>query len=182
MLPSRVGSSRRLNVGNLAPAIENSSVVVAIKAERSISKDPLSWALTHVARPGDCVSLLAVFPDKTSGKDISTAIYALSELWWSNYWIELKLITIVRIWSSFLSVVLINGSNMLKWAEIRKLLNNLIEFVVIWGVYRSEILEFSSYHWKLRRRRWIKPAGKYLWDFWIMFSDDSSVSKSNPGN
>lgn len=68
MLPSRVGSSRRLNVGNLASAIENSAVVVAIKAERSISKDPLSWALTHVARPGDCVSLLAVFPDKTSGR------------------------------------------------------------------------------------------------------------------
>lgn len=72
MLPSRVGSSRRLNVGNLVPpptmTSESSTVVVAIKAERSISKDPLSWALTHLARPGDCISLLAVFPDKASGR------------------------------------------------------------------------------------------------------------------
>lgn len=69
MLPSNVGSSRRLNIGNLtAPLPAPAAVVVAIKAERDVSKDPLAWALTHVVRPGDCISLLAVFPDRTSGR------------------------------------------------------------------------------------------------------------------
>ncbi|XP_021722662.1 inactive protein kinase SELMODRAFT_444075-like [Chenopodium quinoa] len=70
MLPSNVGSSsRRLNIGNLsAPLPAPAAVVVAIKAEQDVSKDPLAWALTHVVRPGDCISLLAVFPDRTSGR------------------------------------------------------------------------------------------------------------------
>ncbi|GAB2246790.1 hypothetical protein Droror1_Dr00006672 [Drosera rotundifolia] len=41
-------------------------VVVAIKAEKSISKSTLAWALTHVVRPGDTVTLLAVFPAKST--------------------------------------------------------------------------------------------------------------------
>ncbi|KMT19319.1 hypothetical protein BVRB_1g013230 [Beta vulgaris subsp. vulgaris] len=69
MLPSNIGSSRRLDISSLtAPLPAPASVVVAIKAERDVSKEPLAWALTHVARPGDCISLLAVFPDKTSGR------------------------------------------------------------------------------------------------------------------
>ncbi|XP_017981501.1 PREDICTED: inactive protein kinase SELMODRAFT_444075 isoform X2 [Theobroma cacao] len=36
-------------------------VVVAVRAERVISKTGLAWALTHVVRPGDCVTLLALF-------------------------------------------------------------------------------------------------------------------------
>ncbi|KAK5823881.1 Inactive protein kinase [Gossypium arboreum] len=43
-------------------------VVVAVKAERVISKTALAWALTHVVRPGDCVSLLAIFPGEKKGK------------------------------------------------------------------------------------------------------------------
>ncbi|KAL9231600.1 hypothetical protein vseg_006807 [Gypsophila vaccaria] len=63
MLPTKVGSSRRFN--SLAgPA----AVIVAVKAERSVSKDGLAWALSHVVRPGDCISLLAVFPDRPSGR------------------------------------------------------------------------------------------------------------------
>ncbi|KAL2894733.1 hypothetical protein RDABS01_010642 [Bienertia sinuspersici] len=67
MLPSKVPSSRALNVGNLTAA-PPASAVVAIQAERDVAKDPLAWALTHVVRPGDCISLLAVFPDKSSGR------------------------------------------------------------------------------------------------------------------
>nr|XP_010906922.1 inactive protein kinase SELMODRAFT_444075 isoform X1 [Elaeis guineensis] len=38
-------------------------VVVAVRAEREISKTALEWALTHVVRPGDLVTLLAVLSD-----------------------------------------------------------------------------------------------------------------------
>ncbi|CAA6657752.1 unnamed protein product [Spirodela intermedia] len=41
------------------PPTEN-VVLVAVKAEREISKTPLAWALAHVVRPGDFVTLLAV--------------------------------------------------------------------------------------------------------------------------
>ncbi|KAI3460270.1 hypothetical protein Pfo_016933 [Paulownia fortunei] len=42
-------------------------VIVAVKAENAISKAALAWALTHAARPGDCVTLLAIFSDKKTG-------------------------------------------------------------------------------------------------------------------
>lgn len=35
-------------------------VIVAVNAEKKISQTALAWALTHVAHPGDCISLLAV--------------------------------------------------------------------------------------------------------------------------
>ncbi|CAI9763681.1 unnamed protein product [Fraxinus pennsylvanica] len=43
------------------------SMIVAVKAEKVISKTALSWAITHVARPGDCILLLAVFYEKMTG-------------------------------------------------------------------------------------------------------------------
>ncbi|CAN1273698.1 Inactive protein kinase SELMODRAFT_444075 [Linum perenne] len=43
-------------------------VVVAVKAEKVISKTALSWALSHVVNPGDCITLLAVFPQEKLGK------------------------------------------------------------------------------------------------------------------
>lgn len=43
-------------------------VIVAVKAERVISKSALAWALTHVARPGDCITLLAVFSVEKTGR------------------------------------------------------------------------------------------------------------------
>ncbi|PIN05413.1 Serine/threonine protein kinase [Handroanthus impetiginosus] len=42
-------------------------VIVAVKAGKVISKSGLAWALTHAARPGDSVTLLAVFSEKKSG-------------------------------------------------------------------------------------------------------------------
>ncbi|XP_042462808.1 inactive protein kinase SELMODRAFT_444075-like [Zingiber officinale] len=39
-------------------------VVVAVRAEREISKTALAWTLTHVVRPGDLVTLLAVLADR----------------------------------------------------------------------------------------------------------------------
>ncbi|XP_004238593.2 inactive protein kinase SELMODRAFT_444075-like isoform X1 [Solanum lycopersicum] len=41
-------------------------VIVAVKAEKVINKTALAWALTHVVRPGDCITLLAVFSDEKS--------------------------------------------------------------------------------------------------------------------
>lgn len=42
-------------------------VIVAVKAEKVIAKAALAWALTHVVRPGDCVTLLAVFFQERTG-------------------------------------------------------------------------------------------------------------------
>lgn len=42
-------------------------VIVAVKAEKVISKTALAWALTHVVHPGDCVTLLAVFSTAKTG-------------------------------------------------------------------------------------------------------------------
>lgn len=46
-----------------------SNVIVAVKAEKVISKAALAWALSHVVHPGDSVTLLAVISGhKTEGK------------------------------------------------------------------------------------------------------------------
>ncbi|XAR64086.1 Non-specific serine/threonine protein kinase [Bertholletia excelsa] len=42
------------------PASAPEKVVVAVKAEKVISKNALAWALTHVVHPRDCITLLAV--------------------------------------------------------------------------------------------------------------------------
>ncbi|EXC07348.1 Inactive protein kinase [Morus notabilis] len=43
-------------------------VVVAVKAEKLISKSALAWALNHVVHPGDCITLLAVLSGERTGK------------------------------------------------------------------------------------------------------------------
>jgi hypothetical protein len=43
-------------------------VLVAVNAEKAISKTALAWALTHVAHRGDCITLLAVFSTEKTGK------------------------------------------------------------------------------------------------------------------
>lgn len=40
---------------------------MAVKAEKVISRAALAWALTHATRPGDCVTLLAVFSGNKAG-------------------------------------------------------------------------------------------------------------------
>ncbi|KAL8141168.1 hypothetical protein V2J09_007189 [Rumex salicifolius] len=67
MLPSNIGASGRLTAVTSSPS-ERAVAVVAVKAERMVSKEALSWALTHVVRPGDCIALLAVFSGKPSGR------------------------------------------------------------------------------------------------------------------
>lgn len=42
-------------------------VIVAVKAEKVISKTALAWALSNVVRPGDCVTLLAVLSAEKTG-------------------------------------------------------------------------------------------------------------------
>ncbi|KAM0949979.1 putative protein kinase RLK-Pelle-PERK-2 family [Dioscorea sansibarensis] len=47
-------------------------VLVAVRAEGELPKTALAWALTHVVRPGDLVTLLAVLPDlhDSAGKGV----------------------------------------------------------------------------------------------------------------
>ncbi|GFY86920.1 kinase with adenine nucleotide alpha hydrolases-like domain-containing protein [Actinidia rufa] len=44
------------------------TVIVAVKAEKVISKMALAWALIHVVHPGDCVTLLAVLSGHKTGR------------------------------------------------------------------------------------------------------------------
>lgn len=66
MLPERTDSS--LSERSTVEVTER--VVVAVRAEKVISKTALAWALTHVVRPGDGITLLAVFPPKKSGNSV----------------------------------------------------------------------------------------------------------------
>ncbi|XP_060199546.1 inactive protein kinase SELMODRAFT_444075-like isoform X3 [Lycium barbarum] len=50
----------------ISPHLGNDKVIVAVKAEKVITKTALAWALTHVVRPGDCITLLALFSDEKS--------------------------------------------------------------------------------------------------------------------
>ncbi|KAL5777903.1 hypothetical protein ACOSP7_010829 [Xanthoceras sorbifolium] len=43
-------------------------VVVAVRAEKVISKTALAWALTHVVHSGDGITLLAIFPAEKTGR------------------------------------------------------------------------------------------------------------------
>ncbi|XP_043720632.1 inactive protein kinase SELMODRAFT_444075-like [Telopea speciosissima] len=44
--------------------------VVAVKASKEIPKTALVWALTHVVKPGDCITLLVVVPAQSSGRKL----------------------------------------------------------------------------------------------------------------
>lgn len=55
--------------------VEKSVVVVAVKSSKEISRTALKWALTNVAKPGDCVRLLVVVPTLSSSK-ILTAFFS----------------------------------------------------------------------------------------------------------
>lgn len=50
--------------------VEKSVVVVAVKSSKEISRTALKWALTNVAKPGDCVRLLVVVPTHSSSKKL----------------------------------------------------------------------------------------------------------------
>ena len=50
-------------------------VLVAVKAEKVISKAALAWALTHVVHPGDCITLLAIIPKEKTSKPLLSLIY-----------------------------------------------------------------------------------------------------------
>ncbi|KAM0065995.1 putative protein kinase RLK-Pelle-PERK-2 family [Helianthus debilis subsp. tardiflorus] len=45
-------------------------VVVAVKASKEIPKTALVWALTHVAQPGHCVTLLVVYHSQSTGRKL----------------------------------------------------------------------------------------------------------------
>nr|DAD46883.1 TPA_asm: hypothetical protein HUJ06_016820 [Nelumbo nucifera] len=46
-------------------------VIVAVRAEKDISKTALVWALSCIVRPGDCITLLAILPpEKNRGRKL----------------------------------------------------------------------------------------------------------------
>ncbi|KAK4781997.1 hypothetical protein SAY86_016099 [Trapa natans] len=45
-------------------------VVVAVRADKVVSKTALAWALTHVVQPGEGIILLAVFSSKRTGRKL----------------------------------------------------------------------------------------------------------------
>lgn len=54
-------------------------LIVAVKAENAnISKSGLAWALTHAAKPGDYITLLAVFSGNKTGNSILWNNFALT--------------------------------------------------------------------------------------------------------
>lgn len=63
--------------------VTTEKVVVAVKAEKVISKSALAWALTHVVQPGDGITLLAVFPAEKTGN--STLSIDLKGCGWSGF-------------------------------------------------------------------------------------------------
>lgn len=56
------------NVEQQGAGAATEKVVVAVRAERVISKTALAWALSHVVHAGDCITLLAVFATKKTGR------------------------------------------------------------------------------------------------------------------
>ncbi|KAJ6722512.1 ADENINE NUCLEOTIDE ALPHA HYDROLASE-LIKE DOMAIN KINASE, partial [Salix koriyanagi] len=69
MFPAKIEQQQSVNhhqrTTNTVPA---DKVVIAVKAEKVISKTALAWALTHVVHPGDGITLLAVSTKEKSGK------------------------------------------------------------------------------------------------------------------
>ena len=69
MLPEEMEGSERQRRATTNKV--SHKVLVAVKAEKVISKNALAWALTHVVHPGDSITLLAVFSmEKTSKASI----------------------------------------------------------------------------------------------------------------
>nr|CAD1822346.1 unnamed protein product [Ananas comosus var. bracteatus] len=73
---------RRRRGSNGGRAAEN-WVVVAVRAEMEMSKTALAWALTHIVRPGDLVTLLAVLPDRDAASTAPASGYwRWPRRWW----------------------------------------------------------------------------------------------------
>ncbi|KAI9118321.1 hypothetical protein K1719_010653 [Acacia pycnantha] len=67
MLRDEIVGSRSARHSATVSAASN-KVLVAVKAERVISKTALTWALTHVVRSSDCITLLAVYCGEKTGR------------------------------------------------------------------------------------------------------------------
>ncbi|KAK2969410.1 hypothetical protein RJ640_020353 [Escallonia rubra] len=59
------------NVSARADGTTPENVIVAVKAQKVISKTAFAWALSHVVHPGDCITLLAVYSGQKTGKSVS---------------------------------------------------------------------------------------------------------------
>lgn len=62
MLPERTDSS--LSQRTFTVEVTMEGVVVAVRAEKVISKTALAWALTHIVHPGDGITFACRFPSR----------------------------------------------------------------------------------------------------------------------
>ena len=76
MLPEEmVGSERQSRPTTNNNNRASHKVLVAVKAEKVISKAALAWALTHVVHPGDCITLLAIIPKEKTSKSLLSIFF-----------------------------------------------------------------------------------------------------------
>ena len=74
MLPEEMEGGERQSSSTNNNNRASHKVLVAVKAEKVISKAALAWALTHVVHPGDCITLLAIIPKEKTSKPLLSLI------------------------------------------------------------------------------------------------------------
>ncbi|XP_071731927.1 inactive protein kinase SELMODRAFT_444075-like [Rutidosis leptorrhynchoides] len=79
-------SNERSIVKHVSESDVVETVVVAVKASREIPKTALVWALTHVAQPGHCITLIVVIPSLISGRKLLGRITGdCASRYWRSY-------------------------------------------------------------------------------------------------
>lgn len=141
------GSERQSNTA--------AKIVVAVKAERVISKSALAWALTHVVHPGDGITLLAIFPAEKTG----------------NFAIPLKR----NYECKFVLTSLLISFHFLRW-NWSSIADELI------CVLRKEILEHTVLRRRLCGRSTGRVTGSNLPDLRVVFSNGASAPQPHRGD
>ncbi|RWR83181.1 inactive protein kinase-like protein isoform X2 [Cinnamomum micranthum f. kanehirae] len=69
MLSAEIQQFHRLTDNTISHR-NTENVIVAVRADNEISRTALAWALAHVVRPGDSITILAVVPGQNRGKKL----------------------------------------------------------------------------------------------------------------
>lgn len=178
MLRDESVGSRSARYSATVSTVSN-KVLVAVKAERVISKNALAWALTHVVHSSDCITLLAVYCGEKTGK---LRNLLLSSEFWSFYqlfnWIQLSKYIMFVFW--FCLKFWMNKDYTIVWLRWYLWIKEIICILYIHS--RQKILEFFEIGWRLYKRTPGKVAGADLWNIRVLCSDGTSIAQSNWGN
>ncbi|XVF73662.1 hypothetical protein PTKIN_Ptkin13bG0000700 [Pterospermum kingtungense] len=93
-------------------SLELEKVVVVVRGEKIISKTHLAWSLTHVVRPGNCVTLLALLPGEKKGNFLIFSSFSVDDFGISRCWVE---IAGVIFGKSYPNGFVRSPSRVLKW-------------------------------------------------------------------